>query len=209
MKKKNLTVYDNLAYIGIMLIANLIAAVAMLLLISILGKSNDRDMIIENYKLFAVIFAFVGVVASSLVMSFYFKRKLPSIDFSNSEEGGIKAIIKNFCLLVLPGEILRFVFASIPTNPGSMFGYRFFDGFLAMPSNLLYDWFYLMPNDRLEIIRKSGYTFADNALFILVYLIYFIVYIGILFLIFWRIWKENETARKNEVKLYMDYDQVK
>jgi hypothetical protein len=66
-----------------------------------------------------------------------------------------------------------------------------------------------MPNNRLEIIRKSGYTFADNALFILVYLIYFIVYIGILFLIFWRIWKENETARKNEVKLYMDYDQVK
>ena len=90
-----------------------------------------------------------------------------------------------------------------------MFGYRFFDGFFAMPANIAYDWFYLMPQKRLAVIRESGYTFTDNALFFLIYLIYFAITIAVLFLLFKQLWKENEVKKKNEVKIRMDYNSVK
>lgn len=208
--KNRITVRDKIVYFVTMLGANLLGSVAIILLLSILSKSNDRNIIIKNYRLFAVIFAFIGIGVACLVTFLHFRSKLPDIFVSDIENAdSIKVIFKSFCSWVLPGEIIRFILATLPTKPGSMFGYRFFDGFFAMPANLVYDWFYLMPEKRLAVIRESGYTFADNALFFLIYLIYFAITIAVLFLIFKQLWKENEVKKKNEVKIRMDYDSVK
>ena len=208
--KNKITARDKIAYFATMLGANLLGSIAIILILSILSKSNDRNTIIKNYRLFAVIFALIGIGATCLVTFLYFRSKLPDIFVSDIENAdNIKVIFKNFCLWVLPGEVIRFILATLPTKPGSMFGYRFFDGFFALPANLVYDWFYLMPEKRLEVIRESGYTFADNALFFLIYLIYFAITIAVLFLIFKQLWKENEVAKKKEVKIRMDYDSVK
>ena len=208
--KNRLTARDKIVYFCTMLGANLLGSVAIILLLSILSKSNDRNIIIKNYRLFAVIFAFIGIGVTCLVTFLHFRSKLPDIFVSDIENAdNIKVIFKNFCLWVLPGEIIRFILATLPTKPGSMFGYRFFDGFFALPANLVYDWFYLMPEKRLAVIRKSGYSFTDNALFFLIYLIYFAITIAVLFLIFKQLWKENEVKKKNEVKIRMDYDSVK
>lgn len=208
--KNLITVRDKIVYFVTMLGANLLASVAIILLLSILSKSNDRNIIIKNYRLFAVIFAIIGIGVACLVTFLHFRSKLPDIFISDIENAdSIKVIFKSFCSWVLPGEIIRFILATLPTKPGSMFGYRFFDGFFAMPANLVYDWFYLMPEKRLAVIRESGYTFADNALFFLIYLIYFAITIAVLFLIFKQLWKENEVKKKNEVKIRMDYDSVK
>ena len=208
--KNKITARDKIAYFATMLGANLLGSIAIILILSILSKSNDRNTIIKNYRLFAVIFALIGIGVTCLVTFLYFRSKLPDIFVSDIENAdNIKVIFKNFCSWVLPGEIIRFILATLPTKPGSMFGYRFFDGFFAMPANLVYDWFYLMPEKRLAVIRESGYTFADNALFFLIYLIYFAITIAVLFLLFKQLWKENETAKKNEVKIRMDYNSVK
>lgn len=208
--KNRITVRDKIVYFCTMLGANLLGSVAIILIMSILSKSNDRNIIVQNYRLFAVIFAIIGIGVACLVTFLYFRSKLPDIFVSDIENAdSIKVIFKNFCLWVLPGEIIRFILATLPTKPGSMFGYRFFDGFFAMPANLVYDWFYLMPQKRLEVIRESGYTFADNALFFLIYLICFTVTVAALFLLFKQLWKENEAAKKKEVKIRMDYDSVK
>lgn len=208
--KNRITVRDKIVYFCTMLGANLLGSVAIILIMSILSKSNDRNIIVQNYRLFAVIFAIIGIGVACLVTFLYFRSKLPDIFVSDTENAdSIKVIFKNFCLWVLPGEIIRFILATLPTKPGSMFGYRFFDGFFAMPANLVYDWFYLMPQKRLEVIRESGYTFADNALFFLIYLICFTVTVAALFLLFKQLWKENEAAKKKEVKIRMDYDSVK
>lgn len=208
--KNRITVRDKIVYFCTMLGANLLGSVAIILIMSILSKSNDRNIIVQNYRLFALIFAIIGIGVACLVTFLYFRSKLPDIFVSDIENAdSIKVIFKNFCLWVLPGEIIRFILATLPTKPGSMFGYRFFDGFFAMPANLVYDWFYLMPQKRLEVIRESGYTFADNALFFLIYLICFTVTVAALFLLFKQLWKENEAAKKKEVKIRMDYDSVK
>ena len=208
--KNKITAYNKIGYFITMLGANLLGSIAIILILSILSKSNDRNTIIKNYRLFAVIFALIGIGVTCLVTFLYFRSKLPHIFVSDTENAdNIKVIFKNFCSWVLPGEIIRFILATLPTKPGSMFGYRFFDGFFALPANLVYDWFYLMPKKRLAVIRESGYTIADNALFFLIYLIYFAITIAVLFLIFKQLWKENETAKKNEVKIRMDYDSVK
>lgn len=208
--KNRITVRDKIVYFCTMLGANLLGSVAIILIMSILSKSNDRNIIVQNYRLFAVIFAIIGIGVACLVTFLYFRSKLPDIFVSDTENAdSIKVIFKNFCLWVLPGEIIRFILATLPTKPGSMLGYRFFDGFFAMPANLVYDWFYLMPQKRLEVIRESGYTFADNALFFLIYLICFTVTVAALFLLFKQLWKENEAAKKKEVKIRMDYDSVK
>lgn len=208
--KNIITVRDKIVYFVTMLGANFLASVAIVLLMSILSKSNDRNIIIKNYRLFAVIFAIIGIGVTCLVTFLYFRSKLPDIFVSDIENSdSIKVIFKNFCLWVMPGEIIRLILAIIPTKPGNLFGYRFFDGFFAMPANLVYDWFYLMPQKRLGVIRESGYNFTDNALFFLIYLIYFTVTIAALFLLFKQLWKENEAAKKKEVKIRMDYDSVK
>ena len=208
--KNKITAYNKIGYFITMLGANLLGSIAIILILSILSKSNDRNTIIKNYRLFAVIFALIGIGVTCLVTFLYFRSKLPHIFVSDTENAdNIKVIFKNFCSWVLPGEIIRFILATLPTNPGSMFGYRFFDGFFALPANLVYDWFYLMPKKRLAVIRESGYTIADNALFFLIYLIYFAITIAVLFLIFKQLWKENEVKKKNEVKIRMDYDSVK
>ena len=201
--RKNISLYDSLGYIVFMIIANLSGSVAIILLMSVVGKSNDRELIIKNYKVFAVLFALVGSVVTTGVMALYFKRKLQNMNLAKCQDN-YKAIFKNFCLLALPGELLRLVLSIIPTKPGNMFGYRLFDGFLAFPPNLIYDWTYVMPNNRLEEIRKLGYTASDNIIFIVIYLIYFAVIVSVLFFVFLLIWRNLEKAYKNEIKIRMD-----
>lgn len=206
--KKAIHLYDSLGYFAFMIIANLAGTVATLLLISILGKTNDRDIVVKNYKLFAIIFAFIGIAITIAIIAFYFKRKLSKI-FPIETETKRTDILKNCALLVLPGEILRFILSAVSMTPGNMFGYRFFDGFLAFAPNLVYDWFYLVPNNRLEDIRKFGYTFTDNSLFLVIYFIYFIVVVGVLFFVFSKMWKNIDKAHKNEIKIRMDPSQMK
>ena len=208
--KNKITAREKISYFATMLGANLLGSIAIILILSILSKSNDRNTIIKNYRLFAVIFALIGIGVTCLVTFLYFRSKLPHIFVSDIENAdSIKVIFKNFCSWVLPGEVIRLILATLPTKPGPFFSYRFFDGFFAMPANIAYDWFYLMPQKRLAVIRESGYTFTDNALFLLIYLIYFSISIAVLFLLFKQLWKENETAKKNEVKIRMDYNSVK
>jgi len=193
MKNKHITKKTHFFYFCMMLFANLIGAISMLLLVSFLGKTGARDFFVRNYKVFAVVYALVGIAISNFIMFLYFKRKaIPNMLSNNECKPNTKEIKKIFCLLVLPSEIIRFILTSLPTRPGGLCGYRFFDGFFAMPANLLYDQFYLMPNNRLEIIRETGYTFVDNALFILVCLLYFALNTTILYFAFLFIWKKYE-----------------
>ena len=48
-----------------------------------------------------------------------------------------------FLSTVLVKEIIRFVLVSIPTSPGKLFGFRFFDGIFAIAPNFIYDQFYV------------------------------------------------------------------
>lgn len=201
--RKNISLYDSLGYIIFMVIANLVGTITTLLLMSILGKSNDRQLIVNNYLLFSFLFALIGIAITTTIIALYFKHKLQNISLVKSESNW-KEILKNFCLLTFPGELLRLILSVLPMKPGNMFGYRLFDGFISFPPNLVYDWLYITPNNRLEEIRKSGYTVSDNIIFIVVYLIYFAVIMSTFLFVFWLIWKKLDKVYKNEIKIHMD-----
>jgi len=67
----------------------------------------------------------------------------------------------------------------------------------------------MAPNHRLESIRESGYTLADNAIFFVVYLLYFIITIAVMYFVFSDVWKKYEESRKNDVRIRMDPEQMK
>ena len=90
-----------------------------------------------------------------------------------------------------------------------MFGFRFFDGIFAIAPNFLYDQFYITPYNRRADIWESGYTFADNAVFFGIYFLYFIITVAVLYFVFAYAWKQYEEARKNEVRIRMDPEQMK
>lgn len=206
--KHRITLRDSLGYSVWMVIANLAGAAAMLLLLYFVSKSNDVDLVREYYVPFSLLDASIAVATAALITGIYFHRKTPDLLLPEREAGN-KDILNSFCRLVLPGELLRLILCSLPTTPGMMFGYRLFDGFFALAPNYLWDMFYVIPNNRMESMRDAGYSAADNLVFLAFYLAYLAVILAVYFFTFRTVWKTAETARKNEVKLRMDPDQMK
>ena len=206
--KKKINTRDGFGYILFMTLANLAGAAAMLVFMYFVSKSNDTDLVNQYFVPFSLLVASIAVATSALITGIYFHRKLPDIIPTEGNTGS-KNILTSYLRLVLPGEILRFILCSIPTKPGMMFGYRFFDGFLALAPNYLWDMFYVIPKGRMEHIRKIGYSGTDNLVFLAFYLAYLVVILAVYFFLFKRAWQAEETTRKNEVKLRMDPDQMK
>ena len=209
---RNVTILESATYTIVMLLAN-VAGTLFLFLFNAIVKQLIGDEGMEKFYVFLVaLFAVVGMAVSLLLIRFYFRYKIPDIVPKNSgDQDKRKLILKNFLFMVLPGEILRFILASLPTRSGYILGrgYRFFDGIFAFPPNFVYDRIWLMPNNRMQSIDKYGYTFTDNILFIAVYLVYFILNLFLLYLIFSRVWNQYEKERNNEFKIHMDPEQMK
>ena len=180
----------------------------MLLLLYFVSKSNDADLVRQYYVPFSILFALIAIAAAALITGIYFHRKMPDL-CSPERDAGCKDILNSFCRLVLPGELLRLILCSLPTTPGMMFGYRFLDGFFALAPNYLWDMFYVIPHNRMDSMRDSGYSATDNLVFLAFYLAYLAVILGVYFFTFRTVWKTAEVTRKNEVKLRMDPDQMK
>lgn len=206
--KHRITLRDRFGYAVWMIIANLAGAAAMLLLVYFVSKSNDADLVRQYYVPFSILLALVAMATTALITGIYFHRNVPDL-LSPEGDAGCKDILNSFCRLVLPGELLRLILCSLPTTPGMMFGYRFLDGFFALAPNYLWDMFYVIPHNRMDSMRDSGYSATDNLVFLAFYLVCLAVILAVYFFTFRAIWKSAEAVRKNEVKLRMDPDQMK
>lgn len=206
--KKSITAHTCLGYTLFSAAANLAGAIAMLILLYFVSKSNDADLIRQHYVIFSLLDAAVAMAVTALLTGLYFHRKMPDV-LSHEGDASPAYILKCFCRWVLPGEIVRLILCSLPTKPGMMFGYRFLDGFFALVPNYLWDMFYVIPNNRLDSMRELGYSATDNLVFLAIYTVYLAVLLIVYFFLFKTIWRAAETARRNEVKLHMNPDQMK
>lgn len=206
--KERITPRTCLGYMAIMTLANLVGAAAMLLVSYFFSKSNDVELIRRHYILSSLLTAAIQMAATALITGIYFHRTMPDL-LPPDDDTSRSDILKHFCRLVLPGEMIRTVLCSLPTKPGMMFGYRFFDGFFALAPNYLWDMFYVIPNNRLGDMREFGYSAADTLVFLAFYVVCLAVLLTAYFWIFRAVWKTAEATRKSQVKLRMDPEQMK
>ena len=210
--ERNVTILDTFVYVIVMFLANAIGTLATFLLNAVIMNLVPLEGTEKLYPMFVALYAAVGIAVTIFVTRFYFRYKISDIVPKKHEYGDRqKLILSNYLYMVLPGEILRFILASLPTKPGILLGrgYRFFDGLFAFPANFVYDRVYLMPQGRFSSILEHGYTFTDNILFIMIYLVYFVLSLFLLYLVFSKVWDKYEEERKNEFKIHMDPEQMK
>lgn len=207
---RNATILDCIVYCIAMAAANVAGTVALILMLYLFKITIGQAAASEHYVSITIISSVIAVAVSALLIYLYFRYKIPDITPKITEEyDSVHTMRSNFWFMVLPAEILRMVLATLPTAPGSFFGYRFMDGFFAIAPNFLYDQFYITPYNRRADIWESGYTFADNAVFFGIYFLYFIITVAVLYFVFAYAWKQYEKARKSEVRIRMDPEQMK
>ena len=210
--ERNVTILDTFVYVIVMFLANAIGTLATFVLNAIIMNLVPLEGIEKLYPMFVALYAAVGIAVTLFITRFYFHHKISAIVPKKYEyRDRQKLILNNYLFMVLPGEILRFILASLPTKPGDILGrgYRFFDGLFAFPANFVYDRVYLMPNNRIPNIIEQGYIFLDNILFIMIYLVYFVLSLFLLYLVFSKVWDKYEEQRKNEFRIHMDPEQMK
>ena len=208
--ERNTTVLDCFVYGIVMFISNLAGTLSMLLLMLLLKYTIGHELVMKIYAVIVFACTFISIAVAVILTRLYFKHKMSDIVPKQDTEYDAKKLIpSNYYFMVLPAETLRMILSILPLPPGKTFGYRFIDGFFAIAPNFTYDQLYMVPNNRLESIRESGYTFADNAVFFVFYLVYFIINIAFLYFVFRDVWNKYEDERKNEVRITMDPEQMK
>ena len=209
---RKVSVNESMVYCVLMFMANAAGTFAVFLFNFLVKKLVGSEKAAWFYGFYVACCAAVGIAASLFLIRFYFRYKIPGIvPKRTDEQDRRKVILSSFLFMTLPGELLRFVLASLPSKSLFIFGfgYRFFDGLFAFPPNFVYDRIYLMPNNRMQSIDKYGYTATDNLLFAAVYLVYFLLNLFLLYLVFARAWNRYEEERRNEVRIRMDPEQMK
>ncbi len=195
-----------------MFLANAVGTLAIFAFNAIIMNIVPLEGTEKLYAMFVALYAAVGIAVTIFITRFYFRYKISDIVPKKYEyKDKQKLILNNYLFMVLPGEISRFVLASLPTKPGDILGrgYRFFDGLFAFPANFVYDRVYLMPNERIPSIIEYGYITMDNILFVMVYLVYFVLILSLMYLVFTGVWNKYEEERKHEFRIHMDPEQMK
>jgi len=185
-------------YFMVMMGSNLAGTAAMVIFMLALKSLPFHEIFIQNYFLYIlllIVSVSVAVITSIYITSIYFSRTLK---VEANTENDNKTILKSFLSTVLVKEIIRFVLVSIPTSPGKLFGFRFFDGIFAIAPNFIYDQFYITTHGLHSTIWERGYSLTDYLVFIAIYLIYFVVNMFILYFVYLWIWKKlyNEYKRR-------------
>ena len=207
---RNATILDCIVYCIAMAAANVAGTVALILMLYLFKITIGQAAASEHYVSITIISSVIAVAVSALLIYLYFRYKIPDITPKITEEyDSVHTMRSNFWFMVLPAEILRMVLHLLPLAPGRQFLYRFADGFFAFVPNFLFDQFYMSPNSLHERIREYGYTLTDNAVFAGIYILYFLLTITVLYFVFAFAWKRYEEARKNEVRIRMDPEQMK
>ena len=164
----------------------------------------------KNTNMIAITLTPIASNSTMLIPEISAPYKIADIAPKITEEyDSLPTMRSNFRFMVLPAEIFRMVLHLLPLAPGRQFLYRFADGFFAFVPNFLFDQFYMSPNSLHERIREYGYTLTDNAVFAGIYILYFLLTITVLYFVFAYAWKQYEEARKNEVRIRMDPEQMK
>ncbi len=210
--EKNVTVADIVAYGVLTFIANLAGTLVMLLIAIVLRKTIGLEAAQKAGLVFIIILVAASIAGTLFVTFLYLRYKLPDI-VPKSENGisNTKTITSYFLTMILPAEVFRAILTSIPTRPGSIFGfgYRFFDGIFAFNSNFLFDQFYLTPQGRWDRVWDHGFSTQDNLVFFAVHIVCFVIHLFLLYLLYTKVWRNYEEARNSEVKMRMDPEQMK
>lgn len=122
-------------YFMVMMGSNLAGTAAMVIFMLALKSLPFHEIFIQNYFLYIlllIVSVSVAVITSIYITSIYFSRTL-KVEANTGNDN--KTILKSFLSTVLVKEIIRFVLVSIPTSPGKLFGFRFFDGIFAIAPN--------------------------------------------------------------------------
>lgn len=196
--KNNRSIFTG-NYFAVMMGSNLAGTAAMIIFMLILKSFPSYEIFVQNYFLYillVIVSVSVTIITSLYITSIYFSRTL-KVEANTGNDN--KTILKSFLSTVLVKEIIRFVLVSIPTAPGKLLGFRFFDGVFAIAPNFIFDQFYVTTHGLHSIIRERGYSLTDNLVFIAICLVYFIVNIVLLYFAYLYIWKKLDKERKRGV----------
>ncbi len=168
--KKEVTSSDILKFIGISIIANLVAYYYVLCFTSLISLWKGT----ATYVVLQVLLTIpVAIVLPSFLVHRYLTSAVPKL-FSLNDD--VNLWYKKALRLMVIEEALRFVIGLLPL-PFTAYGV------LTSPvTYLLYTLVYVNPTERYEEVMVNHHTgFIDIAVFLLIYIIYFVIYDLLLF----------------------------
>lgn len=208
--RRTVTFPDAILYGLLMFAANFVSSYTAILSFNLLGKLIGINAPVSDLSQAVPILVLDAAAAFTVVLLADFLFFRANMEKWTKPSFSTESLRINFAVLVLPAELLRFLLCMVSTKPGSLFGYRFFDGFFTFLPSFLHDQLYLTPHNRLESIRTNGFSSGDTLTFFLYYLGYFLVTCAALYFLFRHLWRKQECqqAHYEQNKLHMDSEGV-
>ena len=173
-------------YGAITCVANLIATFLVILILKpILPRINNNATIF-------IILLVIGVLAVSLgIIALFFKRRVPQhYQISDNKY----CWLKQGLLLVLPGELFRFLLSLFTLGNSNS------TGLLSILPTFLFENTYMIWSGRHEAIRqKLNFVFLDFIAYIGVYLPYIVVYLIAVLAIYRAFWNVGKREREEMI----------
>ncbi len=198
LRRRTVTIPDAILYGLLMFAANFVSSYTAILSFNLLGKLLGINAPVSDLSQAVPILVLDAAAAFAVVLLADFLFFRANMEKWTKPSFSPESLRINFAVLVLPAELLRFLLSMISTKPGTLFGYRFFDGFFTFLPSFLHDQLYLTPHNRLESIRTSGFSSGDTLTFFLYYLGYFLVTCTALYFLFRYLWQKQERQRAHD-----------
>jgi len=206
--RRTVTFPDAILYGLLMFAANFVSSYTAILSFNLLGKLLGITAPVSDLSQAIPILVLDMGVAFAVVLLADFLFFRTNMEKWTKPSFSPESLRINFAVLVLPAEFLRFLLCMVSTKPGSLFGYRFFDGFFTFLPSFLHDQLYLTPHNRLESIRTNGFSSGDTLTFFLYYLGYFLVTCTALYFLFRHLWEKQERQRAHDERNFYYEKQV-
>ena len=203
LPKSTVVFSECLQYLSTMILANLAGTAVLLTLLNFLrALFADKGPLIGVAGYTAVtLLSLISFAVSLTVMCVLFKRMYDDLF---SAELPLSTVHINALALILPAELLRFFFFSLPWQPGEMFGLHCFDGIFTIIPSFLYNQLYLNQHGGTRRIREDGYLPADHTAYMLIYLAYFLLLCTAVLVIFRVLHRKAQIEKAEKERRYAE-----
>ncbi len=197
---------NSLRYTGVMFASEVPASVvfylSMQLICAIIGKYDFYAGEAVPLMLLSSLFSIACAVALRyLFIRNNFKELLSLTDQRTVDQS--KTVL-NYAVMIVPGEIVRFLLSALTFTPSKMFGLHFLEGAFSFAPDFYWYFTYLVPGGRETEAHLHGFTSADNLAFSKIYLVYLIAEMAVLCYAVSKLFRKYRKEQKNKLTMYSD-----
>ena len=198
---------NSFKYAGVMFASEAAASIvfylSMQLICMIIGKYEFYDY---REAIPIMLFSSLFSIVCAVLLRYLFIRKNFKDLLSFTEERAVdhRSTILNYIVMIVPGELVRFLLSALTFTPSKMFGLHFLEGAFSFAPDFYWYFTYLVPGGKETSSRRSGFTAADNLAFSKIYLVYLFAEMAVLLYVVFKLFREYRTEQENKLTMSSD-----